>query len=64
MEEQRIIWLCILYQPVHCAEYVGLCRLAHGILLIVRQDDHIFSRVVKVLIEICRHVFHVVDASS
>lgn len=49
---------------MHRSQYVLLCRLAHGILLIIRQDDHVFSRIAEVTVEVGRHVLHVVDASS
>jgi len=64
MEEQRIVSLGVLDQPMHCSQNVGLRRLAHGILLIVGQDNHVFSRVAEIAIEVCRHILDVVDAPS
>lgn len=64
VKEQRIVRSRVLYQPVHCPQDIGLCGLTHRILLIIREDHHIFSLVAKVSIQICGHVFHVVDASS
>ena len=49
---------------MHCSKNVGLVRLTHGILLIISQDDHIFSRISKVLVQVRGHVLDIVDASS
>ena len=49
---------------MHGPYNVDLGWLRHGVLLIVRKDDHVFPSVTKVTIEICRHVLHIVDASS
>lgn len=64
MEEERVIRSSILDQPVHCTEDILLCRLAHGILLVVGQNDHVFSLVAKLLHQIGRHVSDIVDAAS
>ena len=48
---------------MHRSQYVLLCRLAHGILLIIGQDDHVLSRITEIAVKVGRHVFHVVDAS-
>ena len=49
---------------MHCSQYILLCRLAHRILLIIGQDDHVLSRIAEIAIEVGRHVLHIVDASS
>jgi hypothetical protein len=49
---------------MHSSQDVLLRRLAHGVLLVVRQDDHVLSLVPKVLDQVRRHVPDVVDASS
>lgn len=49
---------------MHCSKNIGLCWLAHGVLLVVRQDDHVLSRVAEIAIEVCRHVLDIVDAPS
>lgn len=49
---------------MHCSEDVLLCRLAHGILLVVCQEHHVFSRIPKVSIQICGHILDVVYAPS
>lgn len=49
---------------MHCSEEILLGGLTHGVLLIIGENDHIFPFIPELLIEICRHVFHVVDASS
>lgn len=48
---------------MHGSEEILFCRLAHGILLVVGQDDHVFSFVAKVLGEVARHVPHVIDTT-
>jgi len=64
MEEQRIVGLRIFHQPMHCSKNVCFRGLAHRILLVIRQKDHIFSRVPKISIQVCRHILHIIDASS
>ena len=64
VEEERVIRSRVFHQPVHCSEYILLRRLAHRILLIVCQDDHVFSLVAEMTVQICRHVLDVVDTSS
>lgn len=49
---------------MHGAEYIRFRRLTHGVLLIVRQNDHILPCVPKVAIQVGRHVLDVVDAAS
>ena len=49
---------------MHRSQYVLLCRLAHGILLIIGQDDHVLSCIAEIAIKVGRHVLHIVDASS
>lgn len=64
VEEERVVGPGILDQPVHCTEDVLLCGLAHGVLLIVGQNDHVFSLVAKLLHQVGRHVSDIVDAAS
>lgn len=64
MEEQRIIRFRILNQPVHSAQDVLLRGLAHRILLVIGQDDHILACIAKIAVEVGGHVFDVVDAAS
>ena len=49
---------------MHSTQYILLGRLAHRILLIIRQEDHVLPCVSKVTIEVCRHVFDIINASS
>lgn len=49
---------------MHRPQYVGLCRLAHGVLLVVGQEHHVLPLVVEMAVEICAHVLHVVDAAA
>jgi hypothetical protein len=49
---------------VHGTQDILLCWLAHGILLVVREDDHVLTLVAEVLHEVGCHVADVVDAAS
>lgn len=49
---------------MHRPEYVLLGRLAHGVLLVVGEDDHVLALVSKVLGQVGGHVPHVVDAPA
>lgn len=64
MEEQRIVGLRILNQPVHSAQDIRLGRLAHGVLLIIGKEDHVFARVAEILVQICGHVLDIVNTSA
>ena len=64
MEEQRVIGLSVLDQPVHGPKNVGLSRLAHGILLIISQKNHVLTGITKVLVQIGGHVLDIVDTSA
>ena len=64
MEEQCVVRFCVLHQPVHGTQNILIRRLAHRIVLVVCQDDHILPRVAKVAIEVSRHIFDVIDAPS
>ena len=48
---------------MHRPEDILLRRLAHGILLIIRENDHIFPLITEMRHKICRHVAHVVYTS-
>lgn len=64
MEEQRIVGLRILHQPMHRTKNIRLGRLAHGVLLIIRQNNHVLARIPEVLVQVCGHVLHVIDATA
>ena len=64
VEEKGVVRTGILDQPVHGAQDVGLGRLAHGVLLVIRQQDHVFAGVAEVLVEVGGHVLDVVDAAA
>ena len=49
---------------MHGAQNIGFGRLAHGVLLVVGQYDHVLPRISEILIEVGTHVLDVVDASS
>ena len=63
MEEQGIIRPGIFDQPMHGSDNIGFCRMTHRILCVVCQANHILSLVMKMLIQVCRHVANVVDAA-
>ena len=64
MEEEGVIRLRIFDQPVHRTEDIRLGWLAHGVLLVVGQEDHVFAGISKILIQIRRHVLNVVDTAA
>ena len=64
MEEQRVVWPCVFDQPMHRSQDVGFSRLAHGVLLVVGQRDHVLPLVAKELVQVCAHVLHIVDAAA
>lgn len=64
MEEERVVGSSVLDQPVHGTKNVLLCGLTHGILLIVGQDDHVFSFITKMFHQISSHVSDIVDTSA
>ena len=49
---------------MHCPEYVSLGRLAHGVLLVICQENHVLSLVVEMAVQVGAHVLHVVDATA
>lgn len=63
MEKERVVAPRILDQPMHRSEEILLRRLAHGVLLVVGQDDHVFSLIPEVFDEVARHIPHIVDAA-
>ena len=64
MEEKRVVRFRILDQPMHGTKDIRFCWLAHWVLLVISQDDHVFSRIAKVAVEVCRHVLDIVDTPS
>lgn len=63
MEEERVIGLGVLDQPVHGAQDVLFGRLAHWVLLVIGQGDHVFALITKGLHEVVGHVLNIVDAT-
>jgi hypothetical protein len=63
VEEERIVGLGALDKPVHRTQNVLLGRLAHRVLLVIGEYDHVFSPIAKVLHEVGCHVANVVDTS-
>ena len=64
MEKERVIGLGILDQPMHRAQNICFGGLTHGVLLVIGQNNHVLPRIAEVSIEVCRHVFDVVDTAS
>lgn len=64
MEKERVIGLGVLDQPVHGAQDVLFGRLAHWVLLVVGQGDHVFALVAKSFHQVVGHVLNIVDATS
>ena len=62
VEKEGIVRPRVLYQPVHCPQYVHFRGLAHRVLLVIREDHHVLPLVAEMPIQICRHVLHIVDA--
>jgi hypothetical protein len=49
---------------VHGTEDVLLSRLAHGVLLVICEDDHVLSSVAEVLNKVGSHVANIVDTPA
>jgi hypothetical protein len=49
---------------MHCPQDVRLGRLAHGVLLIIGQSNHVLPLVAKELVQVCAHVLYIVDATT
>ena len=64
MEEERVVRSRVLDKPMHSPQYVLLGGLAHGILLVIGEKDHIFALVVEILDEVGRHVPDIIDTAS
>lgn len=64
MEKEGVVGLGVLDQPVHGAQDVGLGGLAHGVLLVIGEKDHVFAGIAEVLVQVGGHVLDVVDASA
>ena len=63
VDEERIVWLSISDEPMHGTQDVGLGRYTHGILLIVRQNDHILAAIPVSLMQEGGHVGYIVDTT-
>lgn len=64
MEEERVVRTSVLHQPVHCPQYVLFCGLAHRILLVIGEDDHVVSLIAKVVVQESRHVLDIVYTTT
>jgi len=63
VEEERIVGLRVLDQPMHCPNDVCLCGLAQRIGLVVGQDHHVLSPISVTLIQEGRHLRNIIDAT-
>jgi hypothetical protein len=50
VEKQGVVRAGIFYQPMHCPEDILFCRLAHGVLLIVGEENHVLPLVAEILV--------------
>lgn len=64
MEEQRVVWTCIIHQPLHGANNVLFRWHAHGVLLVVGQHDHVLRLIAVVPREKVLHVVCIIDTAS
>lgn len=64
VEEEGVVGTGVFDEPMHGAEDVGFSRLRHGVVLVVGQGDHVFSSIAEALVEVCGHVFDIVDAAA
>lgn len=49
---------------MHRPQYILLGRLAHGVLLVVGEDDHVLALVAKMLGQVGGHVADIIDAAA
>ena len=49
---------------MHCSNDIRFSGLAHRVLLVICQNHHVFPRITKIPIQICRHIFHVIDTTA
>ena len=64
MEEERVIRPRVLHQPMHSPQNILLRRLAHGVLSVICESNHVLALVSEVAVQIGRHILHIVDAPS
>jgi hypothetical protein len=64
VEEERVIRRGPLNQPVHGTEDVLLRGLTHGVLLVIREDYHVFPPIPEVLNQVGSHVANVIDTAA
>jgi hypothetical protein len=64
MKEERVVLLRIFDQPLHCTQDIRLGRNAHGMLLVVGENNHVLPPIPVPLMEENRHVGDIVDAST
>ena len=64
VEEQGIVRLGIFDKPMHGTENVLFGGLAHRVLLVVGQNNHIFSRVAKIAVQVSGHILDIVNAAA
>jgi hypothetical protein len=63
VEEERVVGAGVLDKPLHGSQNILLGGLAHGVLLVVGESDHVLGLVAKGLHEVVGHVLDIVDAS-
>lgn len=51
MDEERVVGLRVLHQPLHGPKDIGLVGYTHRVLLIVREDDHVLPPIPILLVQ-------------
>jgi len=64
VEEQRVVWTCVIHEPLHGADNVLFGGYAHRVLLVVGQHDHVLRLIAVVLGEKVLHVVCIIDTAS
>lgn len=63
MDEEGVVRLSILDQPLHGSQDIILRGNTKRVFLIVRQNDHVLPSIATSLVEVSGHVGDIVDAS-
>lgn len=64
MQEEGIVGLGVLDEPLHGTDDVGLGGLVVGVLLVVGEQDHVLALVIVLVDQEGRQVLDVVDAAA
>lgn len=64
MEEERVVGLSAVHEPLHGSNHVGLGGNLAGVLRVVGQDNHVVGAVVVALHQELLHVVDIVDTAA